>query len=180
MTKPNLVIAGVNKAATTSLFMYLSAHPQICASRVKETQYFLPLRYGATNLPPLSEYLIEFDHCNQVSYVMEATAGYYYGGLAVTQTIKNSLGDVKIILSFREPISRLFSYYKFKKSSLELDQSVSFDEYIRRCEALPIEERVKRENNLYWGIEVDITQDTFKTGSRYLMTSFSKSSSLKI
>ena len=43
---PNLVIAGVPKAGTTSLFNYLAQHPDICPSDVKETRYFEPLRYG--------------------------------------------------------------------------------------------------------------------------------------
>ncbi len=42
---PNLIIAGVGKAATTSLFAYLSAHPDICPARVKEGRI---LRAAAT------------------------------------------------------------------------------------------------------------------------------------
>lgn len=163
--KPNLIIAGVNKAGTTSLFMYLSAHTEICGSRVKETLYFLPLRYGAKELPPIEQYLQNFHHCKETKYVMEATAGYYYGGAAVASAIKDALGKPKIIQIFRDPIARLFSFYKFKKSELELDQNLTFDEYIRQCEALPPAERVKRENNVYWGIEggyyVDYLSDWF-------------------
>lgn len=151
--KPNLVIAGVNKAGTTSLFIYLSAHPDICGSRIKETLYFLPLRYGAKELPPLENYLQNFDHCQGSRYVMEATAGYYYGGAPVARAIKETLGNPKILLIFRDPITRLFSFFKFKKSKLELDQNLAFDDYIRQCEALPAAERVKRENNNYWGVE---------------------------
>ncbi len=43
---PNLVIVGVVKSGTTSLFNYLSQHPDICPSDVKETRYFDPLRFG--------------------------------------------------------------------------------------------------------------------------------------
>jgi hypothetical protein len=151
--KPNLIISGVNKAGTTSLFMYLSAHPDVCGSRIKETLYFLPLRYGARELPPIENYLQNFEHCRDATYIMEATAGYYYGRAAVAQAIKDTLGKPKIILIFRDPITRLFSFYKFKKSELELDQSLTFDEYIRQCGDLPPAERVKRENNVYWGVE---------------------------
>lgn len=151
--RPNLIISGVNKAGTTSLFMYLSAHPDICGSKIKETQYFLPLRYSAKELPPLENYLQYFDHCQGLRYVMEATAGYYYGGAPVTRAIKETLGNPKILLIFRDPITRLFSFFKFKKSKLELDQNLAFEDYIRQCEALPAAERVKRENNNYWGVE---------------------------
>jgi len=150
---PNLILAGVNKAATTSLFMYLSAHPDICATKIKEVQYFLPLRYGATQLPPIGEYQKHFAHCQNECYRMEATPGYFYGGTAVAAAIKQQISDVKIILMFRDPISRLFSFYKFKKSQLELDDALTFEQYIAQCEALPGIERPKRENNVYWGIE---------------------------
>jgi hypothetical protein len=36
----NLVIAGVPKAATGSLFAYLAQHPDVCGSDVKATGYF--------------------------------------------------------------------------------------------------------------------------------------------
>ena len=35
-----LLIAGVNKAGTTSVFQYLSSHPDVCGSAVKETKFF--------------------------------------------------------------------------------------------------------------------------------------------
>ena len=36
----NVIIAGSTKCGTTSLFEYLKAHPQICASVIKETRFF--------------------------------------------------------------------------------------------------------------------------------------------
>lgn len=150
---PNLIIGGVNKAATTSLFMYLSEHPAICPSSIKEVQYFLPLRYGALELPPIEEYAQYFDACDNSKYVMEATPGYFYGGMSVAQAIKEQLGDIRIIHLFRNPVDRLFSFYKFKKSMLELDRNISLEEYVRTCESLPSSERKKRKNNVYWGVE---------------------------
>jgi hypothetical protein len=41
---PNLVIAGVGAAGTTSLFYYLIQHPDICGSNVKEVRYFTPVK----------------------------------------------------------------------------------------------------------------------------------------
>jgi len=49
---PNLVIAGVAKCGTTSLFSMLGQHPQILASDLKELNYFSPLADGKP-LPPL-------------------------------------------------------------------------------------------------------------------------------
>ena len=44
--RPNLVIAWVSKAGTTSMFHYLGQHPDVGTSDVKEVRYFTPLRYG--------------------------------------------------------------------------------------------------------------------------------------
>jgi hypothetical protein len=54
-TLPNLLLAGVPKAGTTSLFRYLEQHPDICSSSDKEIGYFNPLRHGGT-LGPLDTF----------------------------------------------------------------------------------------------------------------------------
>jgi hypothetical protein len=83
---------------------------------------------------------------------MEATAGYYYGGATVARAIKDTLGNPKIILVFRDPITRLISFYRFEKSRLDLDSNLTFDDYIRQCESLSPTERVQRKNLAYSGI----------------------------
>lgn len=160
MTLPNLVIAGVVKAGTTSIYSYLSLHPDICCSSVKETCYFSYYRYDEwdsrykNSEDPFQQYQNYFNHYNNQKYVMEATPGYFEGGRKVAQTIKETLGDnVKIIIILREPISRLVSFFKYKKSMLELDPEISLSEYLEKCEALPPQERIKNENDTYWGIE---------------------------
>ncbi len=162
---PNLIIAGVNKGGTTSLFSYLSMHPQICPAIKKETCYFLPLRYGE-KLPPLEEYSQYFRQCNNQKYVMESTPGYFYGGQSIAQAINDNLGNVKILIILREPLSRLFSFYKFKKSMVELNQNINFDEYIKQCENISSTEIIKRKNNKYWGIQggfyVDYLENWFE------------------
>lgn len=72
-----LIIAGTTKAATTSLFNYLADHPEICASNVKETRFFLDADYP---LPAkyrfedgLDKYELYFVHCSASHIRMEAT-----------------------------------------------------------------------------------------------------------
>ena len=38
---PNVIIAGTQKAGTTSLFRYLADHPSVCPSSIKEVDFFL-------------------------------------------------------------------------------------------------------------------------------------------
>jgi hypothetical protein len=149
---PNLIMAGVPKAATTSLFAYLSAHLDICASSIKETQYFLPIRYGSNELAPIEEYEKFFATCGDVRYLMEATLGYIYGGRSLAEAIQSTLDNPKIIFMLRNPVERAFSFYKFEKGELRLGQGMTFDEYLHRCRAIPDAELEKRENNTYWAI----------------------------
>ncbi len=162
---PNLIIAGVNKGGTTSLFSYLSIHPEICSATKKETCYFLPLRYGE-EIEPIAEYHQYFQQCQNQKYIMESTPGYFYGGASVARAIKDNLGDIRIIIIFREPIGRLFSFYKFKKSMTELNENIDFDRYIEECENIPRSEITKRKNNRYWGIQggfyADYLEDWFE------------------
>src|SRR5205085_1010868 len=44
---PFLVLVGTYRSGTTSLFRYLSEHPQVAASSLKETGYFLPVNEPA-------------------------------------------------------------------------------------------------------------------------------------
>lgn len=157
----NLIIAGVTKAATTSLFMYLSAHPDVCPSHVKETQHFLGPRYGQP-VPSVSNYYRYFSKCQERIYQMEATVGYYYGGKAVASSIKEQLPGARIMLIFREPIGRLFSFYKFLKSSLALPKDLTFADYVRKCQRLDPVERKLRKNDAYWGIEGGLYANYFE------------------
>ena len=41
---PNLLVAGVSRGGTTSMFHYLGQHSEVGTSDVKELRYFTPLR----------------------------------------------------------------------------------------------------------------------------------------
>lgn len=134
---PNLIIAGVNKAATTSLFTYLGMHPEICASSIKETHYFMPLAYGEP-LPPIETYAAYFKHCSGQRYRMEASPRYIFGGNIVAKEIRRALPDARIIFVLRQPIDRMVSYFRHMENDGEVPGRVSCDEYARRAiEELP-------------------------------------------
>jgi len=130
-----LIIGGTTKAATTSLFSYLAAHPQVCASSLKESRFFLDADY-----PVLSKYKFEdgldkyeklFQHCHDAqSLRLEATPDYLYSP-ATPQNIKSSLPKVKLAFILREPISRLISWYKFAKQIGQLPPNLSFEDYLQ-------------------------------------------------
>ena len=154
------MIAGIVKGGTTSLYSYLSEHPEICCPSVKETCYFSLYRYGQLDsryqgsADPFKQFENYFCHCKHQKYVMEATPGYFEGGANVATEIKNKLcSDTKIIIVLRNPEDRLVSFWKYKKSMIELESDLSLEDYIQQCESMPYEVRVKQENDRYWGVE---------------------------
>ncbi|MDQ4033773.1 MAG: sulfotransferase [Actinomycetota bacterium] len=132
---PNLVIAGVAKAGTTSLFRYLSQHPDVCASRIKELRYFEPLRYGEP-LASVESYAQHFRHCGNQKFSMEATPGYFGGGRPLAVALLNTLNDPRVIVSFRDPGQRCWSWYRFVRSRARIPKDMTFDAYLDRCEHL--------------------------------------------
>lgn len=149
---PNLVIAGVSKAGTTSLFHYLGQHPDICTSDVKELRYFTPLRYGGAP-DPVSRYAAHFKGCERARYALEATPGYFYGGRPLARGLAGTCPGVRVILSLRSPVDRCWSWYGFVKSRLRIPKEMSFEEYVDRCEELHragIDGDV--EHQPYWGL----------------------------
>jgi hypothetical protein len=149
---PNFIIAGVNKAGTTSVFQYLNGHPQVCCSRDKETGYFLPFRYGKPSIS--SEiYKEQFLDCENREIIMEATPGYFYGGLPLAEAIKNTVQDnCRILVILREPVSRLVSFYRAKKKNLELDRSMDLKSYVNACMNMTRQQVLLQENNKFTGV----------------------------
>ena len=136
MNVANAIIAGVNKAGTTSLFNALASHEQVLGARVKETHFFDPLKYGQ-DLPGLDEYAAFFDAPRAAApVVLEATPGYFYGGARVAREIDRLLPGVRVVVILREPGARAYSWWRFCKSRLLLDPVIPFSEYLVRCAAM--------------------------------------------
>jgi len=132
---PNLVIAGVAKAGTTSLFRYLAQHPEVCPSSVKEARYFTALRYGEP-LAPVADYARLFASCRGETYRMEATPGYFPGGRVVAQAIDELLPGSRVVVSLRDPVQRCWSWYRFVKSTARIPEQMGFPAYLDRCAEL--------------------------------------------
>jgi hypothetical protein len=129
---PNLIIGGVNRSGTTSLFSYLSEHPQICPSKIKETDYFAPVLKGGT-LPPIETYAAHFDTAKNSKYHMEASPRYIFGGTKIAKAIYQYLGPVRLIFVFRDPVARMGSYFQSMKRIGEVPLTMTFDEYTARA-----------------------------------------------
>lgn len=150
---PNLIIAGVSKGGTTSLFRYLAQHPDIGASAIKELRYFEPLRYGEP-LAPIETYARSFEHCTGQRYRMEATPSYFGGGRAVATAMRDSLDDdARVLVCLREPVARCWSWYRFVRGRARIPKSMGFDRYLDVCEELHSTGADRlRENQPYTGL----------------------------
>jgi hypothetical protein len=129
-----LIVAGTTKAGTTSLFIYLQAHPEVCASNVKETRFFLdpnyplPAKYRLED--GLERYDAYFNHCQVGRLRVEATPDYLYSA-GTPLRIQKSLSRVKLVFILRDPVERLVSWYRFARQNNLLPAQIDFDEYVR-------------------------------------------------
>ncbi len=121
------IIAGTEKAATTSLYSALYNSGQFSTSEVKELDY---LRKFETDLV---EYNSKF-HGTPESIKLEASPGYLSEPDVVSKNI-NSLGlnNELFIFVLRSPIKKIISSFKFHQTRLDISKNITFDEYISLC-----------------------------------------------
>jgi hypothetical protein len=144
----NLVIVGVPKAGTSSLFTYLSRHPDVCPADVMETRYLNPLRHGE-ELAALDSWRAHWTRRGDERYFLEATPGYFYGGDTLAQGLKKLSPSCKVVLSLRSPDARCWSYYRFVSSRGRIPKTMTFREYIDRCQDEPMS---GQESSAYRGL----------------------------
>ena len=116
--KPNFFIVGAPKAGTTSLYAYLSMHPEVfMPSTIKEPDYFSHkailaqnLYYNTTHVTNLEEYLDLFSLANGEKAIGEASVSYLYYQEAA-RNLYDFNPEARIIIILREPVERAFSHY---------------------------------------------------------------------
>lgn len=144
----NFVIGGTEKAGTTSVFDWLSAHPQVCASSRKETDFFRKGFTGDLALDSRSYAGFFADRDRNQPVRMEASPGYLGEAATVAPRMRVLAPDAKVLFILREPIDRLYSSYHFHRGKLNLPPSVTFDDYVSRCIAFDTRARAPRELGL--------------------------------
>lgn len=124
MVRGHIIICGAPKCATTSLFRYLAAHPDVQGSSKKELNYFL------SNNFELHAYEKHFLALSDGRYTLEASPAYVREAERAAPRIRATVPDAKLIFVFREPVARLYSY--FQMESLQFDRvrpGFGFDDY---------------------------------------------------
>ncbi|MEA5466762.1 sulfotransferase family protein [Leptothoe sp. PORK10 BA2] len=118
---PTFVVIGVQKAGTTSLYMYLKQHPQVYMSPVKETNFFERDWSQATKevqqrkkngIITWDNYRQLFAEATDVHIALgEASPNYLFHHQYAAEQIHTRLPDAKLIAVLRNPVQRAFSDY---------------------------------------------------------------------
>ncbi|MEO5570227.1 MAG: sulfotransferase [Bacteroidia bacterium] len=132
--KKNVIIGGSTKCGTTSLFRYLSGHPQICASKIKETRFFWDGDYDLPqqkiNNKEVKNYLDFFFDCSEDQWKLEATPDYLYS-YSSAEKIKSQFPDCRFIFILRDPEQRIISWFKYSKQLGDLPGDCTADNYMK-------------------------------------------------
>ncbi|WP_261130795.1 sulfotransferase [Bacillus sp. Marseille-Q3570] len=143
LKKPNLFIVGTQKSGSTSLHYYLSQHPDIFMSEVKEPRFF-NYKYDneehtgpgddwwdQSRITDLSSYMNLFKGVNNEKIIGEATIEYmYYDKVAKDLAKFNS--NSKIIIILRNPIDRALSAYTHLRRDMR--ENLPFEKALEREE----------------------------------------------
>lgn len=106
---PNFLIVGAQKSGTTSVFEYLSQHPEVYTPPCKEPHYFS--NSPSPNLAKNDkEYEDLFKNATNEKAIGEASVSYLIDPLAPIK-IKKLIPEAKIIILLREPVDRSYSQW---------------------------------------------------------------------
>jgi len=112
---PSVVLAGVQKGGTTSLYHQLRVHPNVAWCRGKGTHYF-DLGYGHS----FTWYRSQFPHRRTMArqerraggaVITAESCGYYFDHPAAAGRCAETLPDTRVIIMLRNPIKRAYSHY---------------------------------------------------------------------
>lgn len=119
---PNMIVVGAPRCGTTSIFQYLRQHPEIYLPVRKELHYFSYLSLEKNSSGPgdkgvletlckdIDQYRTHYQDVKMEKIVGEVSPSYlYYSN--VGEKIQRELGQVKIIVSLRNPIEKAYSQY---------------------------------------------------------------------
>lgn len=109
--RPDCIIIGAAKAGTTSLYSVLAGHPQVAASREKETRFYShDERYARGVDWYASEF---FPDAAPDAVRMEATPAYLTWSDKVAPRMRHACGEdgVSLVVILRDPVSRAYSHY---------------------------------------------------------------------
>ena len=127
-----VIVAATTKAASTSLYVYLSEHPEVTAIIQKEVGYWLdedyPSKMGFRHTAD-EDYTSCFPEDPKEKVWLDVTPDYLYSAGTPTR-LKENLSNLKIYFSLREPIDRIISKYRYLIQTRRLSSDIALADYI--------------------------------------------------
>ena len=116
--KPNFIIIGAMKAATTSLYTYLKQHPDVFMTSIKEPMFFNNLHNNnfkslgrkKKKITTFEQYYQLFDGVKNEKAIGEASPNYI-SNKDCPSLIQQHLPEIKIIAILRQPVARAYSNF---------------------------------------------------------------------
>lgn len=121
---PNFLVVGTAKSGTTSIFHYLNQHPDICLP-IKESHLFNNPKFfkeggGDNSTKDKSEIISDLQQYKKTysfpkrpaEKVGEIGTGYLYDYSYSISKIRETLGDIPIIIILRNPVERAYSSFQ--------------------------------------------------------------------
>jgi len=133
---PAFIIIGAQKGGTTSLYQYLTYHPQILGSNMKEVQFFSlyynrGVQWYKACFPANLRRKLQSRMVGGPVITGEASPFYIFHPTA-PQLIAKTLPEVKLIVLLRNPVDRLISHYhhmvRIGRENLSIQEAVRREE----------------------------------------------------
>ena len=106
--KPYFIIIGSPRCGTTSLYKYITSHPQILAAAEKEICFFS--KYFNLGMAWYNAHF--FPETDKKEFFTGEATPTYLNYPLVEQRLYQSLPQVKLIIILRNPVARTFSHYQ--------------------------------------------------------------------
>lgn len=149
MRRPDFLVVGAPRCGTTSLHHYLSQHPDVAVSAVKEPNFFLFDGPGDASRPLVEERAIVTksvsDPRDYDRLFADARPGQRTGDISVLylyaqrspELIRAELPDARIAMVLRHPVDRAYSHFLYTYAGPEEQVRTAFREAVEREVGLP-------------------------------------------
>jgi hypothetical protein len=138
IVSPNFFVVGAAKSGTTSIYSWLKQHPDVFVPQIKEPSFFVH-GYGFSNW---DDYLKIFEN-GQGRQAIGDTSASYLAAPEAPAWIRETLGNIKIVIVLRNPVKRALSLYTWMAME-------GYEQYSTFEKALQAEELRYSDEHFYW------------------------------
>lgn len=122
--KIDFIGIGTPRAATTWLSTCLKEHPEICLSKIKETNFFSTDKKYEKGIEYYKSYFLEKDK------VLGEFSVEYLASKKAAHRIKKHFPNTKLIVNLRNPADRIYSLYWWNRGRLK-EKAKNFEKALK-------------------------------------------------